>query len=307
MHIRDIFERDSTTISFEFFPPKADDAWEELFRTIASLQELQPSFVSVTYGAGGSTRDRTHDLIVRIQKETDLTAVSHLTCVCHAKDEMAAILDRYAAAGVENILALGGDPPKSMGDWDRSRDAFRHANELVEFIRSRTCNDPRGFGVGVAGFPEGHPGTPNRLLEMDFLKRKVDAGADYICTQLFFDNRDFYDFRERCEHAGIRVPIIAGIMPISSKAGLQRMAELALGARIPAKLLRAVDRAADDAAVKKVGVHWATEQCRDLLDNAIRGIHFYTLNRSDATRQIYENLGVKDSTVLRAARPVVHG
>jgi methylenetetrahydrofolate reductase (NADPH) len=166
-------------------------------------------------------------------------------------------------------------------------------------VRSRSAKDPRGFGVGVAGFPEGHPDTPNRLREMEFLKRKVDAGADYICTQLFFENRDFYDFRERCELAGIRVPIVAGIMPIATKAGMLRIAELALGARIPAKLLRAVNRAGDDEAVKKVGVHWATEQCRDLLDNSVRGIHFYTLNRSDATRQIYENLGVKNSAALR--------
>ena len=156
--------------------------------------------------------------------------------------------------------------------------------------------DRRGFGIGVAGFPEGHPGTPNRLKEMEYLKRKVDAGADYICTQLFFSNADFYDFRERCELAGIRVPIIAGIMPITSKENLVRMAELALGARFPARLLRAIGRCGDDPnAVAKVGIHWATEQCRDLLDNQVRGIHFYTLNRSDATRQIYENLGVKDS------------
>ncbi|CAN5384063.1 methylenetetrahydrofolate reductase [NAD(P)H] [soil metagenome] len=300
MHICDIFDRDSTTFSFEFFPPKSDTAWEELFVTIASLQELHPSFVSVTYGAGGSTRDRTHDLIVRIQKETDLTAVSHLTCVCHSLEEMTSILDRYAGAGIENILALGGDPPKTLANYDRNNDAFKYAEDLVRFIRSRSnCKDKRGFGVGVAGFPEGHPGMPNRLLEMDYLKRKVDAGADYICTQLFFENRDFYDFRERCELAGIKVPIVVGIMPVSTKAGLVRMAELALGARVPAKLLRAVNRAGDDDAVKKVGIHWATEQCRDLLDHSVRGIHFYTLNKSDATRQIYDNLGVKDSHALR--------
>ena len=155
------------------------------------------------------------------------------------------------------------------------------------------ASDSRGFGIGVAGFPEGHPTTPNRLKELDYLKRKVDAGADYICTQLFFSNADFYDFRERCELAGIRVPIIAGIMPITSKENLARMAELALGARFPARLLRAIGRCDDDPkAVAKVGVHWATEQCRDLLDNQVRGIHFYTLNRSDATRKIYENLGL---------------
>ena len=169
----------------------------------------------------------------------------------------------------------------------------------MKYVRSRKTADARGFGIGVAGFPEGHPGTPNRLKEMEYLKAKVDAGADYICTQLFFDNRDFYDFRERCDLAGIKVPIIAGIMPATTKAGLVRMAELALGARVPAGLLRAVNRCADDAAVAKVGVQWATEQCRHLLDNNVRGIHFYTLNKSDATREIYQNLGVADSVALR--------
>src|SRR5262249_28521636 len=197
MHIQDIFRQHPTTFSFEFFPPKSDEAWEELFGTIARLQELQPSFVSVTYGAGGSTRKRTHDLVVRIQSETKLTAVSHLTSVCHTRRELGAILDRYAAAGVENILALGGDPPKDLTEYDRSKHAFQYAAQLVEFVRMRKkVPTARGFGISVAGFPEGHPTTPNRLKEMEFLKAKVDAGADYICTQLFFENRDFYDFRE---------------------------------------------------------------------------------------------------------------
>lgn len=304
MHIQDIFQAHQTTFSFEFFPPKSNEAWEELFVTIAQLQELQPSFVSVTYGAGGSTRDRTHDLVVRIHRETKLTAVSHLTSVCHTQEELAAILDRYAESGIENIMALGGDPPRNMPNYDRSKDAFPYAEGLVRFIRSWANRpDPRGFGIGVAGFPEGHPATPNRLKEMDYFKQKVDAGADYICTQLFFDNHDFYDFRDRCELAGIKVPIIAGIMPITSHANMIHMAELALGARIPAPLHKLVNRCShDDKAVAKVGVHWATEQCRDLLHHNVRGIHFYTLNRSDATRQIFENLGGKDSTDLRDTR-----
>lgn len=300
MHIQDIFRAHPTTFSFEFFPPKTDADWEELFTAIARLERLKPSFVSVTYGAGGSTRERTHDLVVRIHRETKLTAVSHLTCVCHTQEELAAILERYSTSGIENILALSGDLPRERLDYDRAQDAFRYADGLVRFIRSwANPPDPRGYGVGVAGFPEGHPSTPNRLKEMDFLKAKVDAGADYVCTQLFFENRDFYDFRERCDLAGIKVPIVAGIMPITKKAGMARMAELALGARFPAALLRAAARCSDDIALAKVGVHWATEQCRDLLDHQVRGIHFYTLNRSDATRQIYENLGVEDSTGLR--------
>jgi methylenetetrahydrofolate reductase (NADPH) len=305
MHIRDIFDAHPTTFSFEFFPPKTDRAWEELFETIATLQALRPSFVSVTYGAGGSTRERTHDLIVRIQRETELTAVSHLTCVCHSLGELESIFERYAASGIENVLALRGDPPRDRPNYDRSGDAFQYADQLVEFIRSRpNAPDRRGFGIGVAGFPEGHPDCPNRLKEIENLKRKVDAGADYICTQLFFNNDDFYDFRDRCELAGIQVPILAGVMPVTTREGMHRMADLALGARFPAKLIRAVDRAAESPeGVAKVGVHWAAEQCRDLLDNNVRGIHFYTLNKCDATRTIYESLGVKDSLALRAHEP----
>jgi methylenetetrahydrofolate reductase (NADPH) len=301
MHILDIFKAHPTTFSFEFFPPRTDKSSSDLFHNIEQLQVLQPSFVSVTYGAGGSTRERTHDLVIRIQSETNLTAVSHLTCVCHGIDDLASILDRYASSGIENILALGGDPPRNLVDYNRANDAFQHADGLVAFIKSRSSQaNPRGFGIGVAGFPEGHPSTPNRLKEMDYLKRKVDAGADYICTQLFFSNADFYDFRERCEYAGIKVPILAGIMPITRDTNISRMAELALGARFPARLLKSLDRCGDDPeARERAGLHWATEQCRDLLDNNVRGLHFYTLNRSDATRRIYENLGVKDSVGLR--------
>lgn len=306
MHILDIFKERPTTFSFEFFPPKTDKASDDLFTTIAQLQALDPSFVSVTYGAGGSTRERTHDLIVRIQRETNLTAVSHLTCVCHTLGELTAIFDRYSASGIENILALGGDLPRNKSGYDRGQDAFQYADQLVSFVKTlRNCADPRGFGIGVAGFPEGHPATPNRLSEMDNLKRKVDAGADYICTQLFFRNHDFYDFRERCDLAGIRIPIIAGIMPITSRETLTRMGDLAGGTNFPAPLLRSIARCGDDAAsVANVGIHWATEQCRDLLDNHVRGIHFYTLNRSDATRRIYENLGVKSSRALERTHAV---
>jgi methylenetetrahydrofolate reductase (NADPH) len=308
MHIHDIFASDQTTVSFEFFPPKTAADAEALYENIAHLETLQPSFVSVTYGAGGSTRQLTHDLVLRLKQTTTLDPIPHLTCVTHSEREIEEILTKYAQAGVSNILALGGDPPRDIQNYDRKSDAFQHAAELVRFIRRQNERSPhsdsRGFGIGVAGFPEGHPDTPNRLEEMDHLKAKIDAGADYICTQLFFDNRDFYDFRERCELAGIRVPIIAGIMPITSLAGMKRMAQLALGARIPAKLLRALGRASNEPdAVKQVGVHWATEQCRDLLDNQVRGIHFYTLNKSDATRQIYQSLGLRDSTTLRRAAP----
>lgn len=304
MHISDILAEHQTTLSFEFFPPKTEKDSEVLFENISSLATLQPSFVSVTYGAGGSTREMTHDLVVRLKSTTDLDPVPHLTCVCHQEEEVLAILEKYALAGVSNILALGGDPPKDLVNYVKANDAFQNAADLVRFIKkfneSGVHPDKRGFGIGVAGFPEGHPTTPNRLDEMDFLKRKVDEGADYICTQLFFDNRDFYDYRERCELAGIHVPIIAGIMPVTSLPGMKRMAQLALGARYPARLTKSLQRCQDNPdAVRNVGIHWATEQCRDLFDNGVNGIHLYTLNKSDATRQIYQSLGLRDSTVVR--------
>lgn len=300
MHIQDIFAERSTTFSFEFFPPKSPEAAEALVATVGDLAALKPAFVSVTYGAGGSTRELTHDLVERIKTTSGIAAVPHLTCVCHSEGDIQEILERYAKLGVGNLLALGGDPPRNLENYHKADDHFQHAVDLVKFIRNfRGHPDPRGFGVGVAGFPEGHPATPNRLLEMDHLKAKVDAGADYICTQLFFNNADFYDFRERCDLAGIKVPIVAGIMPITSAKGMKRMAELAAGSRYPASLLRAIKRCGDDEeAVAHVGVHWATEQCRDLLDNQVAGIHFYTLNKSDATRQIYRSLGVADSVAL---------
>jgi len=311
MHIRDIFARHATTCSFEFFPPKNLEAANQLYASIAQLEPLEPSFVSVTYGAGGSTRQLTHDLVIRIKSTTRLSAVPHLTCVCHSREQIREILHRYALHNISNILALGGDPTRDVPGYSRSGDAFQHAGDLVrcirEFNESGVHPDPRGFGIGVAGFPEGHPATPNRLVETDYLRAKVDSGADYICTQLFFDNRDFYDFRERCELEGIRVPILAGVMPVTTIAGMKRMADLAAGAHFPAPLLRALYRVQDDAeAVKAVGIHWATEQCRDLLDHQVKGLHFYTLNRSDATRRIYQALGLRSSAVLQrsASAPV---
>jgi methylenetetrahydrofolate reductase (NADPH) len=305
MHINDIMQGASPTFSFEFFPPKTPQAAETLYQTIRELEAYTPHFVSVTYGAGGSTRELTHDLVERIQHTTKLDPIPHLTCVCHNEEEIGAILLRYAKSAIGNILALGGDRPTGMA-YDKSRDSFQHAADLVNFIRrfnqSGTHPDRRGFGVGVAGFPEGHPATPNRLIEMDHLKAKVDAGADYVVTQLFFDNRDFLDFRERCALAGVQIPIIAGIMPITSISGFKRMAELAGGARFPAKLLRALQSCeADPEMVRAVGIQYALEQCHDLMANGVAGIHFYTLNRSDATRKIFDNLGISRHRNLQAS------
>jgi methylenetetrahydrofolate reductase (NADPH) len=240
-------------------------------------------------------------MVLRLRAQTSLDPVPHLTCVGHSRAEVQEILERYAAAGVSNILALRGDPPK--GGAPRTGD-FPHAADLVRFIRDFNASgrhpDPRGFGIGVAGFPEGHPETPNTLRLMDHLKAKVEAGADWICTQLFFDNRAFLDWSERCDLAGIRVPILAGVMPVLSTANLERMAELAACTHIPAKLMRALQRCGSDAeSVERVGIHWATQQCLELLDHGVRGIHFYTLNRSAATREIFRNLGLKTAASLR--------
>jgi methylenetetrahydrofolate reductase (NADPH) len=294
MLVKDILKKQKQSFSFEFFPPKQEADWDKLFQTISHLMELKPSYVSVTYGAGGSTRERTHNLVVKIQKETNLTVVSHLTTVGSTREEIHEILQRYDENQVMNILALRGDPPKGQTDFTPTLNGFAYAAELVGYIKKHF---PK-MGVAVAGFPEGHPATPNRLKEIEYLKMKVDEGADYIVTQLFFDNHEFYDFCERCELAGIRVPIVAGIMPIVTKPGMNRMAELSPGTRFPARLLKSVARVKSDEDVEKVGIHWATEQVSDLVSNGVHGIHFYTLNNSKATLKIYESLGVKDSVEL---------
>ena len=309
MHFADALTQRSLWTSFEFFPPRTAPGWTDLFSTISHFEALHPTFVSVTYGAGGSTRDNTHDLVVRLRRETKLDPMPHLTCVGHTEADILHLLERYAQAGVSNILALRGDPPKGGAVAEGGTTAegsYRYAAQLVNTIRQSAARvghpDPRGFGVGVAGFPEGHPQTPNTLVQMDHLKAKVDAGGQFIITQLFFDNHAFMDWRERCALAGIKVPIIAGIMPITTVAGLKRMAELAAGTRFPAPLLRAVARCQDDPeSVANVGIHWATEQCRDLLDRGVDGIHLYTLNKSDATQRIYRTLGLtKAAPVARA-------
>ena len=294
MHITDIFQNTPIAFSFELFPPKSEDAAKQLFATIGDLSPLELAYVSVTYGAGGSTRDLTHNLVVRIQQETELTVVSHLTCVGSSRDEIRSILDTYAGSGIENILALRGDPPRDQKQFTPAEGGFEYAAELVAFIRRHYPQ----MGIGVAGYPEGHPETPNRLLEMDYLKAKVDAGADYVCTQLFFDNREFYDFCERCELAGIRVPIVAGVAPVTSLKLMERMAEVSAGTRFPARFIKAMRRAESEEHVSKVGIHWATEQVRDLIDHNVKGVHLYTLNKSSATRQIYDSLGVTSTRRL---------
>lgn len=290
MHILDLLARERPTLSFEFFPPKTLEDRSRLSDHIGQLDCLCPDFVSITYGAGGGTRDLTLDLVAQLR---DWRPTPHLTCVGHTREQIRGILTSYATVGVSNILALRGDSPASgtvgVGDLPQAAD-------LVKFIREfARHHDPRGFGIGVAGFPEGHPSTPNRMLEMDYLKAKVEAGADYICTQLFLDNHDFHDFRARCELAGIHVPIIAGILPVTSLGMMRRMAELAGGARFPAKLIRAFQRAGTDPeAIRQIGIHHAAAQCADLLDCGVAGLHFYTLNQSEAVLKICERIGLSD-------------
>jgi methylenetetrahydrofolate reductase (NADPH) len=287
MLVKEILESSNEPIfSFEFFPPKKQEDWDSLFETISNLIPLKPSYVSVTYGAGGSTRERTHNLVTRIQKETGLTVVSHLTCICSEEAEIESILELYRDHGINNVLALRGDKPADIPTIEEAVKDFPHSIDLVRFIKA---NFPE-MGVGVAGFPEGHPETPNRMQELEYLKSKVDAGADYIVTQLFFDNRDYFDYVERCAIAGITVPIIPGIMPITTKKGMIRMSELALGARIPAPLLRRVLEAGDDREVAAIGIEWATRQVQELIDNHVKGIHFYTLNLAEATLKIFRNI-----------------
>ncbi len=293
-----------TTFSFEFFPPKTDAASDELFANIAQLQELQPSFVSVTYGAGGSTRERTHDLIVRIQRETDLTAVSHLTCVCHTREELAAILDRYAASGIENILALGGDPPRDTAEL-RPLAATPSSTPTGSSASSSEWPATPTPAASASASPASPRGTPARRTgsrRWTTSSARSTPAPTTSAPSSSSTTDDFYDFRERCELAGIHVPIVAG-----HHAGHRRRRAWCGWPSSPSApasrpgCCGAIDRCADDEAVAKVGIHWATEQCRDLLDNNVRGIHFYTLNKSDATRRIYENLGVKDSLALRRA------
>lgn len=281
------------SFSFEFFPPKTPEGAQALLSTIVTLQEFHPSFVSVTYGAGGGSRELTRSVVHDIQQR-GIPTVPHLTCVGHTEAELESILDGYIKAGARAVLALRGDPPRH-GAYDPTRDAFRHAADLVRFIRRWEGRQqlPYRLTIGVAGFAEGHPDTRNRIREMDFLKAKIDEGADYICTQLFFDNHAFFDYRERCRLLGINVPIIAGIMPVTSISSMNRMAELSAGTNFPARLLKAMLRAGGDKdSIERIGINYASNQCGELLDEEVDGIHFYTLNRSKATLEIYRNLGI---------------
>jgi len=285
VRIIELFGRGEPVVSFEFFPPKTDKGFETLFNTIADLKQLDPGFVSVTWGAGGSTRRKTIELVVRIQREVGLTAMAHLTCVGSTREEIAGILDRLRDEGIENVLPLRGDPPKDQPGFRPVPGGFRYASELLEFIHSRW-----DFCTPAACYPETHQEAPDADTDLRNLVRKVRAGADFLITQLFFDDADYFDFVARARAAGIAVPIVPGIMPITSGSNVPRIAQMC-GSKIPRELQAAIDAAGGDPErIDAVGVEWATLQCRELLARGAPGIHFYTLNRSPATRRIHESL-----------------
>ena len=275
--------REGTSYSFEFFPPRDEKAEQVLARTLHELEPLSPSYVSVTYGAGGTTRERTHDLVVDINRNTTMTAMAHLTCAAHTRAELLEIVSRYRDAGVENILALGGDPPK---DLELPLGELAYACELVELIR-----EVGDFSVGVAAHPEPHPKSPSVESDRRRTAEKL-AMADFAITQFFFDPRHYFDLVTTLRLLGVDKPVIAGIMPVTSLASIRRMAELQ-GSEFPEWLAEKLHAVGDDPqAVRRVGIEEATKLCRALLDGGAPGLHFYTLNRSTATREIYEQLGL---------------
>ena len=285
MRLRELYSRPDKTFSVEFFPPKTDKGEESLFEEIAVLKKLKPSFCSVTYGAGGSTRGKTVELVERIHRECRLEVMCHLTVVGQSKNEVRAVLAGLKEKGIENIIALGGDPPQGVVDWVPHPDGFSHSVELV-----REAASYRWFSIAVAGFPEVHPRALSREADLKYLKEKVDAGADVVITQLFFDNEDFYRYVDDLQKLGVRAPIIPGILPVLSAPQVRRFTSVC-GARIPPRLERLLAKVEeDDEGAARLGIDYATEQCERLLSFGAPGIHFYSLNKSRSVKAIFENL-----------------
>jgi methylenetetrahydrofolate reductase (NADPH) len=289
-------ERGEPVFSFEFFPPRTDEGVRALFETVEALRPLAPAFVSVTYGAGGSTRQRTVELVKRLKRETEIEAMAHLTCAGASRQEIAAVLDEIAEAGIQNVLALRGDPPRGETAFVPHPDGFRHASELVAFIRSHPAR--WRFAVGAAAYPEGHVETRDLVQDLRHLKLKVDAGADFLVTQLFFENARYWRFLERARTARIELPVLPGLMPFTNVDQVERFTELC-GASIPPLLRAAMEvRRADPDSARDLGVAYATLQSAELLRRGAPGVHFYTLNRSTSTRAIV--------AALRAGEPWRH-
>ena len=286
MKIIDILNKRPASFSFEFFPPKSQDGWEQLFNTIESLKVWNPAYVSVTYGAGGSTRRQTIDLVSRIKDEIGLESMAHLTCVDSSQDQILETLNSLKEKGIENVLPLRGDPPKGKTSFVKAENGFGYASELVKFIRDNQYS----FCLGVAGYPEGHQECGNIDQDIDNLKKKVDAGADFIITQLFFDNRFYFDFLDKVKAVGINIPVLPGIMPIVNVNQVKKFTKMC-GASIPEALISKLEKVQDHPeSVQAIGVEHATQQCDELIQAGSPGIHFYTLNRSNSTLQILENL-----------------
>lgn len=287
--IRDAAEKKAPPcFSFEFFPPKTAEGEKNLYETVRELKGLQPGFVSVTYGAGGSTQEKTLEIVTRVKAESGIEGMAHFTCVGHTKDEIRVILNKLAAAGVENVVALRGDPPKGETSFVKTAGGFGNANELVAFIRAEKLP----FCLAAACYPEGHLEAPNKQADMDALKRKVDAGVDVLITQMFFDNAFYFDFVEKARSAGIRIPIVPGIMPITNAEQITRFTRLC-GATIPMRLQLQLEQLREDPdAATQLGVAHATVQCTELLSRGVPGIHFFTLNKSSATRMIVTALQI---------------
>jgi methylenetetrahydrofolate reductase (NADPH) len=288
MRISDLYSSADPVFSFEFFPPKTDAGYRTLYRTISDLKRLEPGFVSVTCGAAGSTRRKTADLVIRIQQEVGLTAMAHVTCTGQTSEELAETLERLEGAGIQNVLPLRGDPPADEPDWRPVPGGFRHADELAAFIKDRWS-----FTLGGACYPEKHHQAPSFEEDLANLKRKVEAGVDFLITQLFLDNTAYFAFVKRVRAAGIDVPIVPGIMPMVSIRNLRRCMQLSPGSKTPRELEDALISAeGNNEAAFRAGVEWATLQCDELLEQGAPGIHFYTLNRSPATLRVRERLSL---------------
>jgi len=285
MRIAEVLRQRRPCISFEFFPPKTDEGVEKLIATVRSLRILNPGFVSVTYGAGGSSRARTLEVTKRIKTELDMEAMAHVTCVGHDRDELRALFGELAAAGIENVMALRGDPPQGEERFVAPADGFAYASQLIALLSAEF-----GFSVGAAAYPEKHPEAPSLEADVENAVRKVRAGAEFLVTQLFFDNDRYFAYVDQLAAAGIDVPVIPGIMPITSYESIARMTKMS-GARIPQRLLAELEARVDEPeAVAELGVAFAALQCRDLLSRGAPGLHFYTLNRSPATRAVVSAL-----------------
>ena len=290
--IRDIHDAKrgkAPVISFEFFPPKTDEGDRNLLeRTIPALMKLKPDFCSVTYGAGGSTRDKTLSIVESIQRQHGLTAMSHLTCVNSTKEQLREVLIEAKRRGIKNILALRGDPPMGTGDFQKTPGGFEFSSELVAFIK-----EIGGFCIGTAGFPEGHIACQEgKVVDWQRLKKKVDNGADFVITQLFFDNRDFFEFRDYVTKLGVKVPLVPGMLPILSASQIKKFTTLC-GASIPSAMMARLEELGDnDAATMAYGIDYATKQCEELLREGVEGLHFYTLNKAHSTTEVVKNLGL---------------